>query len=74
MKKLDLNAEKAWVTFSENDEFESVWQPVMMNGKQLNWDSHFIMEIARERWGETKSFGIAPTSQMLMRNAVRDNF
>ena len=72
---IDTTTEMAWVTFNRNDEFEKVWFKVeSMTGKHLRWDSEFIMEIARERWGSEISFGISPTSQMLMNNACRDNF
>ena len=69
--KIDLSKEMAWVTFLDKN-WQNVWHPIMMNGKQLKFDSDIIMEIARERW-PNKIFGIAPTSQMLVRNAVRDN-
>jgi hypothetical protein len=69
--KIDLTKEMAWVTFSEEN-WEMVWHPIMMNGKQLQFDSYFIMEIAKERWSD-KTFGIAPTSQILLKNAVKDN-
>lgn len=71
---IDTTTEMAWVTFNRNNEFERVWFKVEMNGRHLKWDDHFIMEIARERWGSEISFGISPTSQMLMHNACRDNF
>tara|TARA_R100001015_G_C4594700_1_gene149962 strand:+ start:733 stop:987 length:255 start_codon:yes stop_codon:yes gene_type:complete len=73
--KFTNKTEMAWITFNRDNEWEQVWFKVEMNGKHLKWDSEFIMEIARERWGDAKfSFGIASTSQMLLNNACRDNF
>lgn len=78
MKKIDLNKEMAWVTFL-NDGWETVWHPVTdASGQQLEWglNGEEIMNFCRaqfnvkERW---VSFGIASTSQMLLKNAVRDN-
>jgi hypothetical protein len=74
---LDLNKEMAWVTFFGLD-FETKWFPVTdVFGNQLEWsDSNEIMTICRSQFNDKEnwvSFGIAPTSQMLMRNSVRDN-
>ena len=75
---LDLNKEMAWVTFL-NDGFKTKWFPVTdVCGNQLEWsDSNEIMNICRSQFnnnGNWVSFGIAPTSQMVMLNSVRDNF
>jgi len=72
--KINTKTEMAWVTFNRGEEFEKVWFKVEMNERHLKWDDHFIMEIARERWGSEVNFGIAETSQMLLGNSVRDNF
>jgi len=69
---IDLSKERAWVTFTD-DNFEFVWHPIMIAGVHVEWHSEIIMQVARERWSD-KSFGIAPTSQMILKNAVRDNF
>jgi len=74
---LDLNKEMAWVTFMD-DGFETKWFPICtITGNQLEWsDSNLIMNLCREKFNDKSdwvSFGIAPTSQMLMKNAVRDN-
>ena len=74
---LDLNKEMAWVTFVDNG-FETKWFPVTdVCGNQLDWsDSEKIMAICRSQFNDEKkwvSFGIAPTSQMLMQNSVKDN-
>ena len=72
---LDLNLEKAWVTFL-NDGWESVWHPVTdVTGNHLDW-SEDIMDHCRKQFNNSDnwvSFGIAPTSQMLLKNSVRDN-
>ena len=76
---LDLNKEMAWVTFVDNG-FETKWFPVTdVCGNQLDWsDSKKIMTICRSQFNNRDGigwtyFGIAPTSQMLMKNSVRDN-
>ena len=74
---LDLNQEMAWVTFF-NEGWETIWHPVTdITGKQLHFDET-IMDYCRERYNAREGrdwtyFGIAPTSQMLLKNAVRDN-
>jgi len=78
MKSINLTEEKAWITFlhDENWEtkgFEQIWFPVEVNGVHLNWDSNLIMDVCRSTFSG-KSWGIAPTSQMIMNNACRDNF
>ena len=84
---LDLNKEMAWVTFVDMDNgFETKWFPVTdVCGNQLDWsDSIEIMNICRSQFNDDVrckhrdednwvSFGIAPTSQMVMQNSVRDN-
>ena len=76
---LDLNKEMAWVTFLE-DGFQTKWYPVLdpITGQQLEFDDN-IMDRCRAQYNGTHGgvwthFGIAPTSQMLMQNSVRDNF
>ena len=72
---LDLNKEMAWVTFME-DGWETKWYPVTdVFGKHLEFDDT-IMDHCRAQFnkeGNWVYFGIAPTNQMLMKNAVRDN-
>lgn len=72
MKSINLNEEKAWVTFASNG-FEQIWFPLEVNGVHLNWDSNLIMDICRITFPD-KSWGISPTSQMIINNACRDNF
>ena len=72
---LDLNKEMAWVTFM-HDGWETKWHPVTdVCGNQLEWSKE-IMNHCRKQFNSSDnwvSFGIAPTSQMLMQNSVRDN-
>tara|TARA_B100000497_G_C7497544_1_gene304046 strand:+ start:345 stop:572 length:228 start_codon:yes stop_codon:yes gene_type:complete len=72
---LDLEKEMAWVTFLDNG-FEKIWHPVTdITGKHLMW-SEDIMDHCRSQFNDDKNwvtFGIAPTSQMLVANSVRDN-
>ncbi len=68
---VNLEREDSWITFMDEG-WETIWHPLTMNGKHLPFDSHFTMEIAKERFSH-RSFGIARTSQMLMGNAQRDN-
>lgn len=72
---LDLNKEMAWVTFLD-DGWETKWHPVTdVTGKQLEWSDE-IMDHCRAQFNISTnwiSFGIAPTSQMLLKNSVRDN-
>ena len=68
------NPEKAWVTFSDED-FEKVWHPVLdSKGNHIDFDSEVTMNHCRIKWGKKRTFGIAPTSQKKLGNAVRDNF
>ena len=76
---LDLNKEMAWVTFMD-DGFETKWFPICtITGNQLEWsDSNLIMDLCREKFNNRDNsgwvyFGIAPTSQMIMKNSVKDN-
>jgi hypothetical protein len=63
---LDLNKEMAWVTFAD-DGWQTKWFPIStITGVQLEWT-----DTDGSGW---TYFGIAPTSQVLMNNAVRDNF
>jgi hypothetical protein len=72
---IDLNQEMAWVTFF-NDGWETQWYPITdVFGNHLPFDDT-TMDHCRTQFNNTENwvyFGIAPTSQMLMRNAVRDN-
>ena len=77
MVMIDLEKEMAWVTFL-NDGWETKWFPVLcpITKRQLEFDSETTMDHCRiifnndDNW---VSFGIAPTSQMVIRNSVRDN-
>jgi len=68
---LEENREGTWITFMETG-WEESWYPVCdpETGIQFEYDSS-IMDWCRSMYEGT--FGIAPTSQMLMGNAVRDN-
>ena len=72
---IDLNKEMAWVTFL-HDGWETKWHPVLDLLKNLEFDDENIKLYCRiifnndDNW---VSFGIAPTSQMVIRNSVRDN-
>lgn len=75
---IDLNKEMAWVTFVE-DGFQTKWYPIVdtITGVQLPFDDT-IMDRCRAQYngangGVWTYFGIAPTSQMILGNAVRDN-
>ena len=72
MKSINLNEEKAWITFTD-EEFQKVWFPVELNGVHLDWDSNLIMNVCRMTF-QDRGWGISPTSQMLEQNACRDNF
>lgn len=74
---IDLKKEMAWVTFL-HDEWQTKWHPVLcpITGQQLEFDSKLTMNHCRAQFnneGNWVSFGIAPTSQMVIENAVRDN-
>ena len=72
---LDLRYEMAWVTFLD-DGFQEKWYPVTdVKGEHLTF-SDDIMDHCRAQFNQEDNwvyFGIAPTSQMLLQNAVRDN-
>ena len=65
-----------WITFAGN-EFENKW--FRLETEDLGWiewnenNSNVIMDICREEFSNEK-WGISNTSQMLMGNAMRDNF
>ena len=75
---IDLNKEMAWITFLE-DGYQTKWYPILcpITDNQLPFDDT-IMDRCRAEFnganGYWTYFGIAQTSQMLMGNAVRDNF
>ena len=75
MEKIDLNKEMAWVTFL-HEGWETIWCPVTdVMGNHLEFDDG-IMDHCRSQFnreGNWVSFGIAPTSQMILKNSVRDN-
>jgi hypothetical protein len=65
--------EDAWITFFEEGAGEEVWYPITDNlGQQMKYDSEVTMDACRRMFSD-RVFGIAPTSQKEMRNAVRDN-
>lgn len=72
---IDLNKEMAWVTFME-DGWQTKWHPVTdVAGNHLEFDES-VMDHCRSQFnkeGSWVTFGIAPTSQMILGNAVRDN-
>ena len=74
---IDLTKEMAWITFME-DGWETKWFPITdITGNQLPFDDT-IMDYCRDKYNGRVNrdwiyFGIAPTSQMVMCNAVRDN-
>ena len=78
MFRLELDREMAWITFM-GDGWEKVWHPVTdASGTQLEWglDGEGIMNHCRAQFNNGEnwvSFGIAQTSQMLVKNSVRDN-
>ncbi len=76
MKSINLNKEMAWVTFMA-DGWEVKWFPVLcpITSRHLEW-SEKIMNHCRAQFNNEDnwvSFGIAPTSRMIMQSAVRDN-
>jgi len=75
---IDLTKEMAWITFADGT-WGTTWFPIVdpITGNQLKFDDT-IMDRCRAQYngvygGEWTYFGIAPTSQMIMGNAVRDN-
>ena len=78
MIMIDLTKEMAWITFM-GDNWQTQWFPIVdqITGQQLEFDDT-IMDRCRAQYngahgGNWTYFGIAPTSQMVMGNAVRDN-
>lgn len=75
MTNIDLNKEMAWITFLD-DGFETKWYPVTdVAGNHLEW-SDSIMDYCRSQFNNKEnwvSFGISPTSQMILSHSVRDN-
>ena len=76
MNRIELDKEMAWITFI-GDGFEVIWHPITdACGTQLEWNSARVMDFCRAQFNTEEccfSFGIAPTSQMILKNAVRDN-
>jgi|TARA_B110000459_G_C16339529_1_gene371668 hypothetical protein len=73
---IDLNKEMAWVTFLDNG-WQKKWFPVLcpITGQQLEFDDT-VMDHCRSQFNNDDnwvSFGIAPTSQMVIQNSVKDN-
>ena len=72
---LDLSKEMAWVTFMDEG-WQTKWYPVTdVAGNHLEFDDS-IMDHCRSQFNNKENwvtFGIAPTSQMMMQNSVRDN-
>lgn len=75
---IDLNQEMAWVTFL-GEGWQTQWYPIVdpITSRQLPFDDT-IMDRCRAQYngangGVWTYFGIAPTSQMILGNAVRDN-
>lgn len=72
---LNLNEEKAWITFMDEG-WATVWHPVTdVLGNHLDWTDS-VMDHCRKQFNNEdnwRSFGIARTSQMLKDNAERDN-
>jgi hypothetical protein len=75
MKSIDLSKEMAWVTFLDDD-FETNWFPLLSgSGQQLEWNDDTRVgsfAFAKFLHGDHK-FGVAPTSQMILGNSVKDN-
>ena len=70
---IDLNKELAWVTFLDHG-FEQKWYPVRTyTNAQQEFDAEATYKLCQKKYSDRK-WGIAPTSQMILRNAVRDNF
>jgi hypothetical protein len=66
------NEGKAFITFFHDEGWNKTWFPIMMNGRHLKFDDHFIMEICREKFGHTK-FGISSGLQASRGNDLRNN-
>jgi hypothetical protein len=72
---IDLSKEMAWVTFMDEG-WQTKWHPVTdVVGNHLEFDDS-IMNHCRSQFNNKENwvtFGIAPTSQMMMQNSVRNN-
>jgi len=70
--KINLKTEKAWITFLE-DGFQEVWYVVLDDetGEHLDFNESTINHC---KTNFNFQFGISPTSQMMLGNAVIDNF
>lgn len=69
----EVPREDAWITFFEEGSDKEVWYPLTDNlGRQMKYDSEVTMDACRRMFPDCV-FGISPTSQKEMRNAVRDN-
>jgi len=74
---IDLTKEMAWITFADGT-WGTKWFPVTdIKGNQLPFDDT-IMDYCRAQYNgrdgrDWTYFGIAPTSQMILGNSVRDN-
>lgn len=73
LNAVDLNANKAWVTFM-HENWGQVWFAVRdAQGNHLDW-SDDIMDICREKFNDFGiTFGVSNTEQMIFGNAMRDN-
>jgi len=65
-------ADRTFITFFHDTGWQSVWFPVMLNNKNMKFDSELSMEICREKFGHT-SFGISNGEQASLGNACIDN-
>ena len=70
-KILKRENEKAFITFFHFG-WTTHWFPLIMNGQHLDFDSHWCMEIAREKFGNVK-FGISNGQQARIENDCRNN-
>tara|TARA_R110000851_G_scaffold261058_1_gene413532 strand:- start:149 stop:439 length:291 start_codon:yes stop_codon:yes gene_type:complete len=64
--------DRCFITFFHTDGWTREWFPLIMNGRHLEFDEHFCMEIAREKFGHTK-FGISDGQQASIENDCRNN-
>ena len=75
MKSIDLSKEMAWITFLD-DNFETNWFPLLSgSGQQLEWNDDIrVGSFAFAKFiHDGRRFGVAPTSQMILGNSVKDN-
>ena len=70
-KILKRENDKAFITFWDTG-WNTHWFPIIMNGQHIDFDSHWTMEIAREKFGHLR-FGISCGSQARMENDSRNN-